>query len=234
LKTLGHELRNPLAPLSTATLIIGRLSQEHRVLSAVKIITQQAEAIRRLADDLTDVSRLEVGKFHLKLEKLDLRSLLQDAVEGLQPVAEGKRLRLRSVLPGARLDIEGDRERLQQVILNLLGNALKYTPEGGSIFVKATQEGPDMVFRVQDTGIGISPEVLPRIFELFTQQAEAEDLVPGGLGIGLAMVRDLVELHGGSVQANSGGIGKGAEFTVRLPVVARPQLHPVGAADLFS
>jgi signal transduction histidine kinase len=109
---------------------------------------------------------------------------------------------------------------MQRLVLNLLGNAIKYTPEGGSIWVKVVQEGADIVFRVEDTGIGIAPEMLPRIFELFTQERAASDLVPGGLGVGLAMVREIAELHGGTVQARSAGEGKGSEFTVRLPAIA--------------
>jgi signal transduction histidine kinase len=124
---------------------------------------------------------------------------------------------LECVLPMGSLDVMLDASRFPRAVLNLLGNAIKYTPAGGTVWVKATQEGREVLFAVEDTGIGIAPEVLPRIFDLFTQESQAADMVPGGLGIGLTVVKELVELHGGNVQARSAGAGKGAEFTVRLP-----------------
>ncbi|MES2980513.1 MAG: PAS domain-containing sensor histidine kinase [Pseudomonadota bacterium] len=218
LKTLGHELRNPLAPLSSAVHIIDRVTHEPRVQGALKIITRQLDALMSLADDLMDVARLEEGKVTLCLERVDLRLVLQQAVDGLQNEAAEKGLMLRSVLPAGALEVEIDAPRFQRLVLNLIGNALKYTLEGGSVWVKATLEGGDVLMRVEDTGIGIAPEVLPRIFELFTQEPGAAEVAPQGLGVGLAMVREIAQLHGGSVQARSGGRGKGAEFTVRLPV----------------
>lgn len=219
LKTLGHELRNPLAPLATAAHIIGRLSDDPRVDSTLKIVARQIDVLSRLADDLLDVSRLEAGKLELRLQRLDLRNLLADMVVSLQATAADRGLTLTAILPDGPLELEADVPRLQQVILNLVGNAIKYTPEGGRIWVKATQEGPDIVCRVEDTGIGIAPAVLPRIFDLFTQERQAQDMEPGGLGVGLALVRRIVELHRGTVQARSAGVGKGAEFTVRLPAL---------------
>jgi signal transduction histidine kinase len=132
-----------------------------------------------------------------------------------------KQLKLETILPDAPLFVNIDEARFQQVVLNLLGNAIKYTPEGGDIWVKATQDRNEVLVKVEDTGIGISAEMVSRIFELFTQAPVATDMVPGGLGVGLAVVRQLVELHGGSVQARSAGVGKGSEFTVRIP--APPQ-----------
>jgi PAS domain S-box-containing protein len=218
LKTLGHELRNPLAPLSNATHIIGRVSDDTRVTGALQIISRQIAALTRLADDLMDVSRLESGRMALDVKSVDLRPLLQDAVDSSQKEAQAKQLQLQAVLPQARLVAEVDEGRFQRVVLNLIGNAIKYTPAGGHVWVKATQDGRDILVRVEDTGIGIAPEMLPRIFELFTRSSTAADMVPTGLGVGLAVVKEIVELHGGNVQARSAGVGKGSEFTVRVPM----------------
>jgi PAS domain S-box-containing protein len=218
-KTLGHELRNPLFPIQNAVEIVRRASaSDPRVVSALNIISRQTGALIRLADDMMDLSRFETGKIDLKLKRMDLRRLLADAVTSLEHTANEKKLRLEAVMPLSELLVDIDESRFQRLILNLLGNAIKYTPQGGSIWVKAVQEGTEILVRVEDNGIGIAPDVLPRIFELFTQEKSASGIAPGGLGIGLAMVREIAELHGGSVQARSGGHGKGAEFTVRLPV----------------
>ena len=217
LRTLGHELRNPLGPLSTAAHIIRRLSDDAKIEGAVQIISRQVAALTRLADDLMDVTRLETGKVVLNLKPVDLRRPLSEAVQSLQETAAAKKLKLEAVLPEGSVEAEIDEDRFHRLVLNLLGNAIKYTPEGGSIWVKVDQEGSDVVFRVEDTGIGIAPEILPRIFELFTQDRAAVLMAPNGLGVGLAMVREIAELHHGTVQARSAGVGKGAEFTVRLP-----------------
>jgi PAS domain S-box-containing protein len=221
LKTLGHELRNPLGPVTTAVHIIGRLTADPHIAGALQIISRQIAVLTRLADDLMDVSRLETGKVELSLRRVDIRGLLQDATQSVSRAAAEKQLKLETILPEAPLFVNIDEARFQQVALNLLGNAIKYTPEGGEIWVKATQDRNEVLVKVQDTGIGISPEIISRIFDLFTQAPVAMDLVPGGLGVGLAVVRQLVELHGGSVQARSAGVGKGSEFTVRIP--APPQ-----------
>jgi signal transduction histidine kinase len=186
---------------------------------AVQIITQQVGVLTRLAEDLMEVSRVGAGKLKLDLKKTDLRPLLQEAVFSMQAAADEKAIHLECLIPDGSLDAALDPERFQRVVLNLLGNAIKYTDAGGSVWVKANQEGSDVLFRVEDTGRGIAPDVLPRIFDLFTQEQQAADLVPSGLGIGLTIVKELVELHGGTVQARSAGTGKGAEFTVRLPAV---------------
>ena len=221
LKTLGHELRNPLGPVTTAVHIIGRLTAEPRIEGALQIISRQIAVLKRLADDLMDVSRLETGKVELSLRRVDIRCLLQDAAQSVSGAAALKQLKLQTILPEAPLFVNIDEARFQQIVLNLLGNAIKYTPEGGEIWVKATQDLSEVLVKVEDTGIGISPEMVSRIFELFTQAPVATQLVPGGLGVGLAVVRQLVELHGGTVQARSAGAGKGSEFTVRIP--APPQ-----------
>jgi PAS domain S-box-containing protein len=221
LRTLGHELRNPLAPLANAARILERTCTDARSAQAVRIVDRQLAVLQRLTDDLLEASRVASGKVHLQPELLDLRQLAAEAAESLQPAALAQGLSLQALLPDGPVLVQADPQRLQQVVLNLLGNALKYTPAGGTVWVKTILEDREAVLRVEDTGIGISPEMLPRIFELFTQDVEAERLVPGGLGVGLALVRNFVELHGGTVQARSNGRGRGSEFTVRLPAAAR-------------
>ena len=216
-QTLGHELRNPLAPIRNCALILARASTEPRILKVAQTIADQVAVLERIANDLVDVARLEHRKLDLRLAEFDVRPLLEEEVAGQAERAATKRLRLECLVPEQPLLLVADAERLRQAVSNLLTNAIKYTPEGGTIWVKATQEADDIALRVQDTGIGIAPEVLPRLFELFTQEPRAKDLVPGGLGVGLAIVSQIAELHGGVAQARSGGTGKGSEFTLRLP-----------------
>jgi PAS domain S-box-containing protein len=218
LSTLGHELRNPLGPMHTAAHIVQRLSADPRTDKAAQVMISQVGVLARLAEDLMDVSRAEAGKIELQLQPTDLRTVLNETAYALRPGAADKGVNLECVLPEARLPANLDVLRFPRVVLNLVGNAIKYTPRGGTVWIKATQEGDEVLLRVEDTGIGIAPEMLPRIFDLFTQERQAKDMVPGGLGIGLTIVKELVELHGGNVQARSPGAGKGAEFTVRLPV----------------
>lgn len=217
LSTLGHELRNPLAPVQTASHIIRKLSNDARVGKANEVVERQVGVLSRLADDLMDVSRAGAGKIKLELRKTDLRAVLKEAACSLERTASHTGVKLECLLPDAPLEVNLDEPRFQRVVLNLLSNAIKYSNAGGTVWVKATQEGSQVLFRVEDTGIGIAPEALPRIFDLFTRERQAADLVPGGLGIGLTIVKELVELHGGTVQARSAGAGKGSEFTVRLP-----------------
>jgi PAS domain S-box-containing protein len=220
LSTLGHELRNPLAPIQTAASIIQKLSADTRTDKAVQVIVNQVAVLARLTEDLMDLSRSGAGKIKLELRTIDLRTVLNEAVFSLRRTAADKGVALDCLMPDTPLDVPLDHERFQRVVLNLLSNSIKYTNAGGKVWVKATQDGEEILFSVEDNGIGIAPDVLPRIFDLFTQEHQAADLVPGGLGIGLAIVKELVELHGGSVQARSAGPGKGAEFTVRLPAAA--------------
>lgn len=217
-RTLGHELRNPLAPMSNAVQIIARLSTDQRVQAALQIISRQVATLVRLADDLMEVARLDIGRVVLDRRQADLRQLLQDAVDSVIDDATAKGVHLEAVLPGISLLAEVDEARLQRVVLNLVGNAIKYTPPGGNVWVTATQDAQDIVIKVEDTGMGIPPEMLPRIFELFTRSSGASDMAPSGLGVGLAIVKEIAEMHGGSVQARSAGVGKGAEFTLRIPM----------------
>jgi PAS domain S-box-containing protein len=220
LRTLGHELRNPLAPLQMAAQIIRRTSERAVVERSVDTILSQTATIARLADDLMEATRMDSGQARLQLQRLDLRELVQQASDSFRALAAEKNLFVEVVQPPSPLFVNGDAARLQQVLLNLLSNALKYTPAGGRVWVKTTQEGNEVLLRVEDTGIGIAPEVLPRIFDLFTRDTAAVENDPHGLGIGLAMVRQITSLHGGSVQARSPGRDRGSEFTVRLPVAA--------------
>lgn len=217
LRTLGHELRNPLTPLQNAALIIEKLSTDERVHKAVQVQMNQIAALKQMADDLMDASRLESGQIDIHLQRHDLRDILREASIGFEGVARGKQIELQTLLPEGTLDVMVDRPRFQQVVTNLLSNALKYTPERGQVWMKATEEGGDVVLRIEDTGMGIGPEMLPKLFELFSRADDAAAVAPSGMGIGLAVVREIVELHGGTVQARSAGEGKGSEFTVRLP-----------------
>jgi PAS domain S-box-containing protein len=217
LATLAHELRNPLTPLSSAVQLIrmtGALSPNLEY--PIKLIERQVEFIKRLVDDLMDVTRLSTGKLQLNKQTIVLQDIINRAVEATRPLVEEKNHRLRVILPVTEIAVVADSDRLNQVVVNLITNAVKFTPERGQISVKATTEGEEAVILVQDTGIGIAHDMLARIFDLFTQVES--NTSHGGLGIGLSLVKDLVMLHGGSVQVRSDGIGKGAEFAVRLPL----------------
>lgn len=217
LQTLGHELRNPLAPIKNAAYIARRGTDDPRVHKAADTILSQVGVLERLTSDLMDVSRLQHRKLDLQLSEFDVRGLLEDEAAGQRLPATIKDIRIETLMPGQPLPVVADATRLRQAVSNLLVNAVKYTPNGGTVWLKATQEAQDIAIRVQDTGIGIAPDVLPRIFELFTQESRASDLVPGGLGVGLAIVAQIAELHGGVAQARSGGAGRGSEFTLRIP-----------------
>jgi PAS domain S-box-containing protein len=220
LAVLGHELRNPLAPIVTAVEIMRRLSPtDERVPEARDLIARQAARMTRLLDDLLDVSRITRGKIRLQLEALDIATVVAQAIETSRPLLEARRHELAVSLPHSPLWIRGDAVRLPQVISNLLDNAAKYTESRGRIELVVEARGTEIVLTVRDTGIGIPPAMLGHVFELFTQGEHAGDVMRDGLGIGLTVVRSLVEMHGGGVEARSAGIGKGSEFIVRLPAV---------------
>jgi signal transduction histidine kinase/ActR/RegA family two-component response regulator len=222
LAMLGHELRNPLSPIVTALQILklGGDGQHHQYQKTLDIVDRQVQHLIRLVDDLLDVARITRGR--IKIEKKPVR--LQDAVargaEMAMPLIEQRSHHLDIQVPRSELRLMGDEDRLAQVIANLLTNSAKYTDAGGHIAVRARREADEMVIEVKDDGIGISPELLPRVFDMFTQQVQPKDRATGGLGIGLTIVRNLVELHGGTVAAASEGPGRGSAFTVRLPVGA--------------
>ena len=214
LAMLGHELRNPLSPILTAVQLLrlnGRVSSEH------EIIERQVTNLIRLVEDLLDVSRLTTGKIVLRKERIEISDVAARAIEMVSPMLESKQQVLSVDIPSHGLVVDGDPTRLAQVLANLLTNAAKYSDDGTHISVEAALRGSQIRIRVRDEGIGIPPEMLIRVFDLFEQQRQSIDRSQGGLGLGLAIVRSLVALHGGTVRAESEGEGKGAEFIVELP-----------------
>jgi len=219
LALLGHELRNPLGALRNASKLLERdVATSPRLENPLAIIERQIDTLTLLVDDLLDVARVTSGKISLKLSPVDLAALVRNLVDEAGRSSRERRLRLSLDAPAFPVVVMGDRLRLEQVVNNLLTNALKYTPPGGRIEV-VVADGDPAILRVVDTGVGISAEVLPTIFEPFTQAAQTLDLAQGGMGLGLSVVRALVRLHGGEVVASSAGAGRGTEFTVRLPGV---------------
>jgi signal transduction histidine kinase len=219
LAMLAHELRNPLAPIRNAVHLIKMRSLEDAQLCLARdVIERQLKQLTRLVDDLLDVSRITRGKINLSRERLELADLMSRAVETVAPAIEARGHALTVELPERPLRLYGDPVRLVQALANVLGNAAKYTGAGGRITLSARRRNRDAEITVSDNGMGIAPEVLPRIFDLFTQMDERMERSPSGLGIGLALVRRLVEMHGGTVAAASAGPGLGSEFTIRLPV----------------
>lgn len=219
LAMLGHELRNPLAPIVTAIELM-KIRGNVPTTREIGIIERQARHLTQLVNDLLDVSRIVRGNVPLKKERLELRPVIMRAVEMAGPLLENKKHSLEVEVAEEGLPIWGDATRLAQVFANLLTNAAKFTPPSGHIRVKAHRERDELVVSVRDDGVGISPSLLPNVFESFTQGHITPDRAQGGLGLGLAIVRSFVERHGGSVRAHSEGEGTGAEFTVRLPVLA--------------
>ena len=216
LAMLGHELRNPLSPMITA-LELMRMRGGDAFERERTIVERQVQHLVRLVDDLLDISRITRGKVELKRRLVELSEVVSAAIEMASPLLEARRHGLEAEVPRRGLVVEGDPDRLGQVVANLLTNAAKYTEPGGIVSVRAAREGEQVVVRVRDSGIGISAELLPRVFDLFVQGQRALDRSQGGLGLGLAIVKSMVEMHGGRVSADSRGAGLGSEFTVRLP-----------------
>jgi two-component system CheB/CheR fusion protein len=219
LGTIAHELRNPLAPLRMAATILRDAEPENgNNHLPLRIIDQQIDALVRVVDDLVDVTLLKTGKAGIQLEPLDLKDVARFAAESVQAIVEEHQQKLALLMVDGPVVVDGDPVRLQQVLANLLNNAIKYTPPEGHIWLQVTTEGGDAVIRVEDTGIGMDAEILPRVFDVFTQEESSRKMAPGGLGLGLAVARDLIKLHGGTVQARSEGRNRGSVFTVRLPL----------------
>jgi signal transduction histidine kinase len=216
LATLAHELRNPLAPIRNALEIMRMTGGAERIRETME---RQVSHLVRLVDDLLEVSRISRGKVELRLTRVNLAGVVEGAVETSRPVIEAAGHRLTVALSGEPLVVEADPVRVAQVLSNLLNNAAKYMEPGGQIHLAAERQGTDAVLRVRDTGMGIPADMLTRIFDMFTQVDRSGGQAHGGLGIGLALVKRLVEMHGGTVGAHSDGPGKGSEFTVRLPLV---------------
>jgi PAS domain S-box-containing protein len=223
LAMLAHELRNPLAPIRNAAHVLRRLQlDEPRVRWAQEIIERQVAHLSRLVDDLLDVSRIVRGKVNLRVEPIDLPVLVRHAIESTRPLMDAMRHQLHVQLPSTPVPLEGDPTRLLQVLVNLLDNAAKYTRTGGQIALNAEVQGGWLEIALRDNGLGMSPELLPRVFDLFSQGERTLDRAQGGLGIGLTLVRNLIEMHGGEVAAASPGPGRGATFTLRLPLCVPP------------
>ncbi len=227
LAMLAHELRNPLAPVLNALGILrAREYAENGSRKALDIMERQVRHMTRLIDDLLDVSRLTRGKIELRKELLELSAVVGRAVESTRPHLEARGHRLDVALPDEPVRLEADPTRLEQVLANLLHNAAKYTDPGGQIWLTAERDGDEVAIHVRDTGIGIGPELLPRVFDLFMQGNASLDRAQGGLGIGLTLVKNLVKMHGGSVLAHSPGPGRGSEFVVRLRALPAPVPGP--------
>ncbi len=220
LAMLAHELRNPLAAIASAIRLAQRGGLEKEIPYAHQVIERQTKNLGRLIDDLLDVARITQGKVELRREVLDVSSSINRAAESIRPLIEQRRHELTVQVTAGPMHVDADPTRLEQIIGNLLTNAAKYTAEGGLIAVSARKRGRYVLVAVKDTGAGIPPEMLPKVFDLFTQVDRTVARSEGGLGIGLTLVRRLVEMHGGSVSATS-EVGKGSEFTVRLPLVEK-------------
>jgi PAS domain S-box-containing protein len=222
LAMLAHELRNPLSSISNAVRLARESGQPEDLSWAEDVIDRQVRNLSRLIDDLLDVSRITRGKIQLRVEDLDVSPVMTSAIEAVRPLVEARKHHISVGFPPETLWVRGDPTRVEQILTNLLTNAAKYTENGGQIHLSAGQEGPYVAFRVRDTGVGIPPEALPRMFELFAQGERTLARSEGGLGIGLTLVRKLAEMHGGTVTASSEGPGLGSEFAVRLPSAAPP------------
>jgi PAS domain S-box-containing protein len=221
LATLAHELRNPLAPIRNGLQLLRMVDPASEpALQARAIMERQLEHLVRLVDDLMEVSRITRGKIDLRRETIDVAAVMMSAVETSRPAIEAGRHHFSFQLPAEPLMVNGDFVRLAQVISNLLNNAAKYTDNGGQISLGAEREGEQALIRVRDSGIGIPADIMPRIFDMFAQAHASLARSSGGLGIGLALARSLVEMHGGRIAAQSAGEGRGSEFTVRLPLLA--------------
>jgi signal transduction histidine kinase/CheY-like chemotaxis protein len=235
LATLAHELRNPLAPIKNSVAVMRLRGFDNPELDwARDVIERQVEQMTRLVDDLLDISRISRGKVDLHLQMVDLTELVQRAVETTRPLLEESGHVLTISLPEDPVRLDADPTRLEQILANLLNNSAKYTERGGQIWLTADREETGVVIKVRDTGIGIAPGLLAHVFEMFVQADHAKDRAKGGLGIGLSLVRSLVEMHGGRITARSEGTGKGSEFSVYLPLAAEKQATAAAASPFAA
>jgi signal transduction histidine kinase/DNA-binding response OmpR family regulator len=224
LAMLAHELRNPLAPITNASeLLLHTIKDPGRARLAVEMIRRQALHLTRLVDDLLDVSRITQGRIQLQRAPVNIAHAIAQAIETVEPLLRQKRLRLTNTRSSHELYVEADLARLIQSVINVLGNAIKYTDPDGEVRIHTRAQGPLAIVEIADNGAGIAPELLPRIFDLFVQGERTLDRAEGGLGVGLSVVKRLIEMHAGEVTAASPGIGLGATFQIRLPLIERPQ-----------
>ena len=235
LAMLAHELRNPLAPIANAAqmLCLWNKGASGEIKSACEVVDRQVRQMTRIVDDLLDISRITRGKINLQLAVVEVSSIISAAIETSRPLIESRKHKLNITLASGALRINADVTRLAQAITNLLHNAAKYTEEGGEIWLSVDRDGNDATITVRDNGVGIPADLLPSVFDLFTQADRTIDRAQGGLGIGLTLVRSLVELHRGSVSVASEGPGRGSKFVVRLPlVIASPgREHPSSSSN---
>ena len=234
LATLAHELRNPLAPIRTGLDILRiRSGDAQATQRATDIMERQLRQMVRLVDDLLDVSRINTGKFAIKMGRVELKAVVNDALEVVRPYIDLHGHNLVTDLPDRPVFLNGDATRLAQILSNLLNNAAKYTNRGGRIVLTARAEDHVLMLSVADNGIGIAPDMLNEVFEMFVQVDSTLERTNAGLGVGLSLARKLVELHGGTIEAKSAGINRGSEFTVRLSIVVEPQLPAKATAAAY-
>jgi signal transduction histidine kinase/ActR/RegA family two-component response regulator len=237
LATLAHELRNPLAPLRNALELMKQARADSKQMdNARAMMERQVRQMVRLVEDLLDVSRITRNKLELRTRRLDLRSVIEHAVEASRPLFDQAGHTLTVTLPDDPVFLDGDPVRLAQVLGNLLTNACKYTEAGGHVWLTVARSGSEVAVSVRDSGVGIPPEMLPRVFDLFTQVDRSLERSWGGLGIGLSLVKRLVEMHAGTVTARSDGHGRGSDFEIRLPVSSGdgPVTRPASRAEVES
>ncbi|MDE2051247.1 MAG: response regulator, partial [Gammaproteobacteria bacterium] len=232
LAMLAHELRNPLAPITNASeLLLHTVKDQGRARIAIEMIRRQALHLTRMVDDLLDISRITQGRIQLERSPVNIAHVIAQAIETVESLLHEKRLRLSSTTSSYELYVEGDLPRLVQCVVNVLGNSIKYTDAAGEIRLQTRAEGELAVIEITDTGVGIAPELLQRIFDLFVQGDRTLDRAEGGLGIGLCVVKRLIEMHRGEVTAESPGLGLGATFRIRLPRIERPHADASQAAE---
>ncbi|HJT75579.1 MAG TPA: PAS domain S-box protein, partial [Gemmataceae bacterium] len=232
LALLAHELRNPLAPIRNGLQVLRLAGNDRQAVEQTRaVMERQLHHLVRLVDDLLDVSRISRGKLRLHKERITLAAAVGDALDVCEALVKERGHELTVALPGEPVYVDADKTRLAQALCNLLSNAVKYSDRGSRIWLTAERQGGEAVIRVKDTGVGIPAPMLARVFDLFTQVDRSLEKSQGGLGVGLTIVKRLVELHGGRVEAHSEGVGKGSEFVVRLPAVPAPAPEPTGPRD---
>jgi CheY-like chemotaxis protein/two-component sensor histidine kinase len=230
LAALVKQLRNPLGPIRTAAELLRSLSSDLRQLQAIDTISAQSASMTRMLDDLDDAVRLRRGLITLRKQSVDAAQITQQALQAVRPLIDARRQNLLVSLPGEAVQMHCDPARLAQVMQHVLDNAARYTPAEGSVMLRVATEGDELVIEVSDNGVGIEPELLPHIFNVFSRDERRDDLRPQGLGLGLSISRNLVELHGGTITAESSGVGRGSRFTIRLPIETEGASAPVEAA----
>ena len=233
LAMLAHELRNPMAPICNGIDVLRILPPSgEEAKQILNMMDEQTHNLVRLIDDLLDVSRVTRGKLELRQQRVALTTIITNAIQTAQPLIHAKGHELTLTQAREKLYVHGDPTRLSQVVANLLNNAAKYTPQGGKISLSTERIGDEVAIRVKDNGLGIASDMLSRIFEMFVQADNSLNCSQGGLGIGLTLVKSLVKMHGGTVEATSDGLGNGSEFTVRLPILQASDVIPEEANDL--